>query len=1423
MPEKQIEQVARIQFGVYTEGEKHDTSVVNVQEATTLDVNGNQIPNGLADKRMGAGNSNERGTTCSTCGENYESCQGHSGRIPLKNCVLHPLFVIYLKLFLRSYCTKCFESLLLKDLPEGSTFNQMKEAKKMKSCVSCGEPVPSSIKIDVGTGITRLEYTGKKGGDKIVQELTPSDIHTILDQIPDEDISKYVDINNFRPSSLVLKSLNVSPNCTRPRMSSASGHRESTFTQALASILKLVDKLERSNKNSENKGLGSARIAVAYKNLLYLFINQYYKGSNDNSVQGIAPGLQGKGGTFRANLSGKRVDNASRDVITCAGTSVSIDEVGIPMAIATQLTQVDEVTLLNKHYLQSLVDKGPDSYPGAKRVIITDDTTYDLRYATGITLKVGWRVERFLQNGDYVLLNRQPTLHRGSMMSHRVKVIQKGDAIKLHPAHTTPYNADFDGDEMNVHIPVSLETFIELMFGCPVSSMLLKSIGCIQDSLLGCYMITEDGVEISGDDIQSLISTTNISIWDKIKYFGDKRKKYDGKEVISSFISKEVNMNRETRTPGEFMRIKGGEILPGSGRLDKKTIGTGSGTIHRQIFKRVNDTESSIFLGNIVQLSTDYLQLNGFTIGLKDVYADEAFRKKTAKYVEEKKKEISETVLIMKKEGEYDDVDAYILIAAQNMTQEIANNTIDKMDTNNSLYNMVMAKSKGDKVNISQVMGIAGVQMIAGKLVENKLNGRSLPHFYSGQDDFESRGGIGNNFTEGPSATEFFFHLMAAREGLVDTAIKTAKSGYVSRKLVKSLDDLSTNSELQVVDSQGTVYQNVFGSCGMDPDLEGNLVSDLIGLSDKDITQRYLFSASEMKKYKKYGDKRQEELLSTLKREREYMRASYLWKTVQPRTVLENVFPIPVELKNIINSCANKKKYAGKPVDPATAQDLVSRFVNTLEKNYAPTVVGLLPSGIWTLLCPKMCMTHKYTLELLEVIFQEIWVSMKRNLIRPGTCVGIRAAQKIGERITQMTLNTFHSAGKKSQENLGIPRFTELFELQKKQATVKTWIDAGTEMETARMLVSRISPCLMKDYFYKASWIYKPTKSMLKNDLINEFFLKEDEDVEEYAYALRVEFDIEKLNEGVKTVLDMGKGLGAHILARTEDTGGVKKKVAKKLFPVSGSKGYDLTVENMAVSISETSDRNPVVYIHTNFVEETIRQSYLVKFMENVVNNTLISGFVTNYSNGGFKYVHDAEIYTDEVVMFHSDGSMYKEKHHVLEMKGTNLLELIHVLEIDREHISTNCVLDVYDAFGITEAKRVLECEIQKCIDNASSHISRQDLTLLVDFMSHTGELVALNRHGVKKLDMPVLSRASFENTLPVLVKAAVNAEVDNLKSVSSCVIIGKVPPIGTNYEKYTVNYTKLQEISRASKENEIEHKYGGIRLCGRDDLDDFF
>jgi len=858
--------IGSIAFTLLSPNEIRKMSATKVITADTYDDDGFPIAMGLMDPRLGV---IEPGLRCKTCGLRVgkDKCPGHFGHIDLAMPVIHVGLVKSIRNCLRATCRECgrllltdkqreeYTQTLKRQEQEGRDLTYLlkmvvKECEKIEKCPRCGREVG---KIDLDKP-TSLRENGKK--------LTPSEIREWLEKIPDEDLS-LLDINkkSARPEWMVLTVLPVPPVTVRPSVTLESGERsEDDLTHKLVDVIRINQRLQ------ENRDAGAPQLIVEdLWELLQYHITTYL----DNQTSGIPPArhrsgrplktlaqrLKGKEGRFRSNLSGKRVNFSARTVIS-PDPNISINDIGVPIEIAEELTVPTKVTAHNVDWCKKLVKQKSETTPTSieeyhpsvnyiiretegmkQRIKITEKNAAEVAEK----LEVGSVIERQLMEGDIALFNRQPSLHRMSMMAHRIKIVPH-KTFRFNLSVCPPYNADFDGDEMNLHILQGEEAKAEAEILMKVQENVLSPrfggaiIGGIHDHISGCFLLTHKDRKIPIEDASRILAA--IGYKGKInETIAEKDKRYvTGRDIFSTLLPKDLNLEYKAKAcfncevcqgakcpNNAYVIVKNGVLKQGT--VDENSIGAFKGKILDRILRDHGMDAGREFIDNVTKLAIAAITLFGFTTGIDDEDIPEEAKQQIQEGLQKAMKKINDLVKAYENEAleslpgrSLEETLEMEIMRVTGKTRDMAGEIAGKhLGLNNSAVIMAKSGARGSMLNLSQMSGCVGQQAVRGERIHRGYQYRTLPHFKKGDLGASAKGFVASSYKNGLTPTEYFFHSMGGREGLVDTAVRTSRSGYMQRRLINALEDLKVENDGTVRHAGGEIIQFIYGEDGIDP------------------------------------------------------------------------------------------------------------------------------------------------------------------------------------------------------------------------------------------------------------------------------------------------------------------------------------------------------------------------------------------------------------------------------------------------------------------------------------------------------------------------------------------------------------------------------------------------------------------------------
>ena len=834
-------QVDKIVFEIMSPKFVKEMASAKIVTPELYDKEGYPVDGGLMDVRLGV---IDPGLRCKTCGQKLKECPGHFGYIELARPVVHIRFVKLVLDLLRSTCRECGGLLIPKnklalyvaeldqiELTQGQNERRdriaeiVAELKTINKCPHCNA---KQKKILLEKPTTFLEDE---------RRISPIEIRTRLERVTDDDLPVFgINPRAMRPEWSILTVLPIPPVTMRPSITLETGERsEDDLTHKLGDIVRINQRL------FENINAGAPEIIIEdLWDLLQYHVTTFF----DNEVSQLPPArhrsgqplktitarIKSKEGRIRHNLAGKRTNFSARTVIS-PDPAIEINEVGVPKVMAMKLTVPERLTSWNMDYLKNFVRKGPAAYPGAnyivrpdgKRKRITDETKEQLLEE----LQPGYVVERHLLDGDIALFNRQPSLHRMSMMCHKVRVLP-GLTLRLNPAVCEPYNADFDGDEMNLHIPQTEEARAEAEILMQVQTQIvsprygLSIIGCNQDAISGNYILSKY-LSFHRQEAIDILMSVGVEDFKKLP----NKKIVTGREVFSVLLPDDFSFSAEPKSnkPQDIesaVVIKDGVFEKGV--LDKSQLGAGAGLLLRTLHKKYGADQMGDILGRIYKLGINTLLKYGFTAGISDIDLSPEADDKIRHLLNEAEADVHKmiaayeqrTLELLPGRTLDETLELRVLERLNKVRNETGRVVAENAITSTGTMMMVRSGARGNLINVAQMAACVGQQAFRGGRISSGYKDRTLSCFKKGDVGPEARGFIRNSFKSGLKPHEMFFMAMTGRDSLMDTALRTPKSGYLYRRLANAMQDLKVEYDNTVRDASGKIVQFNYGEDNLD-------------------------------------------------------------------------------------------------------------------------------------------------------------------------------------------------------------------------------------------------------------------------------------------------------------------------------------------------------------------------------------------------------------------------------------------------------------------------------------------------------------------------------------------------------------------------------------------------------------------------------
>jgi len=1412
---------------------------------------------GLVDLRLGTC---DLYLPCSTCGQNYNDCPGHFGHTELASPVFHIGFLPHLKNILQCICLKCsnilvektdvhFKKALLKKSEQ--RFKEIRSlTKTVNYCFQCGVPVQTikreikdngTIKImterDVNNDGNKEAEDSQYAIKKIKESLSPRDCYNILRNISDNDCYLLgFNPQVQRPEDLIITIFPIPPVILRPTakvdfMSSAT--LEDGLTKKISDII-VTNKRVRQLMEKETISNDISTFNQDFFNLLQYHVATYYDNESvslprtefktgGRLIKSISARIKGKAGRVRSNLMGKRVDFSARSVIT-SDPYIDIDQVGISKKIAMELTIPEEVTPYNIKHLTGLIKNGKN-YPGANFVLRVnyrdgkpDIQTIILKYRKkDIRLKLGDIVERHSVDGDYVLFNRQPTLHKPSMMGHKIQVIDNDElnTFRMNVSVCKPYNADFDGDEMNIHLAQSVQARNELKRIANVQFQIVgvknssPIIGCQQDTLSGAFMLTEPSVRIKGYEVANILCNTTSDTKFKIKM----DKEYTGHEVFSHIIPEGINILKKN------IEIENGILK--SGHLDDSSLSFAKNSIIHFIWDKFGPNKTRRFIDDSQRLVLNYLLIRGQTVGFKDTILSDDMNKIVQQVITNSIIESKYNITQYENDTEQlslETIEGSLASELNVIQSNIGQILMNHLDFNNFFWTAAKSGAKGKASNVAQVLGVLGQNNVEGSRIKKKIERRTLIYWHKDDDTPEARGFIKSSFLQGVRGFEFFYNSIGSREGLIDTAIKTAQTGYIQRQLIKGLEDLTIQYDGTNRNSRGIIIQTVYGENGINQAAQTELTFNILSMNNKTLLEKLGLSDEQIKELSetiKVSKKELSEINNKhhekLKKLRDELRNLQMRATINFKT-MEEKFVSPVNLFRITQDYSNKSKKKYVELSPVEIEEAIENFLtdydNRLITSMKPTdkymkeadrdLKFLLEVALNEYLSPNKCIfDYGLSKEEFKSMMNEIKMNFIKSIIEPGEMVGIIAAQSVGEPTSQMTLNTKHFAGVagKGTANMGVNRIQELLHYSKNIKTPQMMIYFNEPWSKDRSALNKVASYFthlsIRQLISSAEVYYDLGLNdelgiKIKNDNVsNPFFVNNQKaDISSLPFIFRIKMNIEKMLDKETSLLDIKTKFISYWYKNYTNLKNLKKS----------DKDIISRISRCAILSNNSTDKEQIIHIRFSMI--TFNYTMITDFLKMIFDDITLKGI---------EGIQSIDISQEMSIKFDKEtGDIKNEKEYVVYTAGINFEDLRRVKGIDFIKTRCNDVATTLRLYGIEATRQILLNELSAIYTSGGSSINQNHLSILIDQMCYLGEIISIDRHGLSKIDMDPIAKASFERTMDHFLNASIFNEKDQLKSLSSRIAVGRVINGGTG------SFDLLLDTKRLENSEYTEDETGG-------------
>ena len=1362
---------------------------------------------------------------------------------------------------------------------------------------------PSKLEFDKSFDSARQKNPDvEKHFKKALDDLNPLRVLRLFKRVSQADC-RLLCLDETRPEVFLWRHVPAPPVCVRPSVGQEGASTEDDLTAKLGDIVSANSNLEEALK----KGAPVQSIIEHWDYLslqIAMYINSdvpgLQKGEYGKQIRGFVQRLKGKQGRFRGNLSGKRVDYSGRTVIS-PDPNLNIDQVAIPVLVAKNMTYPETVSRHNKAKLQQRVRNGWDKWPGANYItkagggfqIMLKFARKDL---VARDLTEGDVVERHLDDGDIVLFNRQPSLHKLSILSHYVKV-RPHRTFRLNECVCNPYNADFDGDEMNLHVPQTEEARTEAMqlMGVKHNIVTPKNgepiISAIQDFITAAYLLSSldkfyDRKYFVGTCLDMLQSDERFELpppavikpqllWTGKQVFNIVMRPDRKSDVLLNIDAqcrdyKNVNYNslkhpsevlhRDLQNDG-FLCVKNSEVM--CGRMDKATLGAGKkNSLFYVLYRDYGADAAARAMNRLSRLSARWLTLQGFSVGINDVTPTpylEQIKKETIWKAFEICQQGANALAAgtLKREPGLDEIgtlEAKEIKALNDVRTKMSTFLSTELSARNTPMIMATSGSKGSTVNVAQMVVTLGQQDIEGKRISNGFQDRTLPHFPKHGRSPQSKGFVSNSFYSGLNPSEFVFHAVGGRVGLVDTAVKTAETGYMSRRLMKSLEDLSIGYDDFVRNSALNIVQFRYGGDQLDPvNMEGSavpvhfertfahvesstFVMDTQGMTAKEIqacTQQLLARRRAATARKTVLGEDLPDTLDISQSQNE----QFVDLMEGERTFLDTISQFVADKTKKIADIEKEKAHlaVAKPTGSSKKGRIGmdrARRSNRLTHGAA----GPLPTPSSTR--NRFDLTSKISAATLQSFVRSCLDKYRAATVEPGHAVGAVGAQSIGEPGTQMTLKTFHFAGVAGMSlTQGVPRIKEIINASKEISTpiitcnlIRQGADRSIPEQFGRIVKGRIEALYLEDIVEKIDIVwYKSFVGLLSVQISLQAISSLALDITVGTILACIKKhrtfkakDIELYIQGEdRIIVQLDEGSPLRRSSSTKANEGqvrdpfLRLQYLRRVLPSVHIAGYPQATRAVVTAQEDPNSEEimaarRIMAQHTNkkVLEQTIMEKYKAggervtgtkrkRLQERSSRRTKVKqdpAIKVEEDEGGDQVVAQKSLSPSFYAMATPAGKLIKM--HKVMVEGYGLRYCMNTDGVDPYTTSTNSIMETMGILGVEAARTKIIKEMQEVTKDLG--IDPRHMALLADVMTYKGEVLGITRFGLAKMRDSVLQLASFEKTADHVFDAGSTGKIDPIEGVSECVIVGKKMGVGTGIAEVVRNmHWRLQDLGK--------------------------
>ena len=988
--------------------------------------------------------------------------------------------------------------------------------------------------------------------------------------------------------------------------------------------------------------------------------------------------------------------------------------------------------------------------------------------------------------------------------------------------------------EMNMHLPqnVLAETELRHLAAIPYQIISPASnapiIGIFQDSLLGSYRFTRPNIKLTQRDAMNLLMMFSRVNTKAIRDAGNKLNSFDVLSQIMAPITLNYKTNlfgdnEEYATSNNVLEIRNGKYI--RGQMEKSVLAsTSKGILHR-VFNDFGNMACANFIDDLQNVVTEYMKSSSYSVGVSDLVADKTTQNKIIQAVTKQQLEVQSLIdkvhlgifennTANANSVEFENQVNNILNKARDESGRVARDSLSK---DNRFLMIVKSGSKGNMLNISQMIAGLGQQNVDGKRIPYGFENRTLPHFCKYDDGPAARGFVNNSYISGLKAKELFFHAMGGRIGLIDTAVKTSQTGYIQRRLIKGMEDLKVEYDMTVRNNMGRIIQFAYGDDGIDATRVENQSIPLVGMSIEDIYMHY--DINDITNVNAIYTKEAGRRMKTQAKTAQEKCVKYINKMIASRKeIVESVFRLknedgvkmPVSFANsIANIQGQLSLNANSVVDitPLEAFQMIEEYYERLNSLTLARPGKLFEVLYFYYLSPKsLCLQKRFHKNALTMLLEMIVLKYKQSIVHPGEMVGVIAGQSIGEPTTQMTLNTFHLAGVASKSNVtrGVPRIEELLRLTSNPKNPSLTIHLKpmdeVDKDKATKYANMIEFTKLSDIVSSMQICFDPNErsTMVESDkvLLDQFYEFEDmvdecndggapaDTKTRSKWIIRMELDVNVLLEKNITMDDVhyaisNSAYGENISCVFSDYNSDKLVFRIRLFDINKKKKI----------VANTLDQSDEIYV--------------LKNMQDVLLNSIVLRGISNIGKVTPRKLQN--------MVALEDSKYVRKDMWVLDTTGSNLLNILGLDYIDVIRTYSNDIREVYDVLGIEAARQMLFNEISEVMEFSDAYINYHHLSLLCDRMAISKNMVPIFRSGLLNDNIGPIAKATFEVHTEVLLDAARHAELDQMRGVSASVMCGQYGKYGTGSFNVILDMKEMAKLAAtvSKQANDIDKMFG--------------